>query len=235
MSIEEKAQYLIDIDNYQIVKQVNKGGFGLIYLVKNNFTDQEFAAKVNLIDLSSSQSVSMQQMVYRELSILMQAHHPTIIQFRGFSPIDFNKNENMVIFMDYMTNGSLEFLLTQSRKGLCSSVYTNTTRQIILAGIARGMMYLHSQNIIHRDLKPGNVLLDDNFYPHITDFGLSKFSIHSTQKVNQKPIVERPFTWRLELFKKTRTIQRRTFTHLRLLCMRSSAANRPSQNLLEVK
>lgn len=175
MSIEEREQYMIDINDYQIVKQINKGGFGLIYLVKNNNTDKELVIKVNLIDLSSSQSVSMQQMVYRELSVLMRAHHPTIIQFRVFSPIDFNKNENMVIFMDYMKNSSLEFLLSQSQKGLCDSIFNNTIRQIILAGIARGMMYLHSQKIIHRDLKPGNVLLDDNFYPHITDLGLSKF------------------------------------------------------------
>ncbi|KAK8852708.1 hypothetical protein M9Y10_017697 [Tritrichomonas musculus] len=50
-----------------------------------------------------------------------------------------------------------------------------TNLQIILIGVARGMKYLHEHNIIHRDLKPGNVLIDDNFHPIITDFGLSKF------------------------------------------------------------
>ncbi|KAK8871627.1 hypothetical protein M9Y10_007362 [Tritrichomonas musculus] len=37
------------------------------------------------------------------------------------------------------------------------------------------MMYLHQHHAIHRDLKPGNILLDGNLEPHITDFGLAKF------------------------------------------------------------
>ena len=49
-----------------------------------------------------------------------------------------------------------------------------TNKFIIILGICLGMEHLHSKNIIHRDLKPGNVLLDQNFYPKICDFNLSK-------------------------------------------------------------
>ena len=45
----------------------------------------------------------------------------------------------------------------------------------MLISIARGMMILHQLHIIHRDLKAENILVDEDFYPRITDFGLSKF------------------------------------------------------------
>ena len=77
--------------------------------------------------------------------------------------------------MDYMKQGSLANLIEQETNSLCPSNYDNTKRQIILVGIARGMMLLHKHCVIHRDLKPENILLDSDFHPRITDFGLSKF------------------------------------------------------------
>ena len=77
--------------------------------------------------------------------------------------------------MDLAKKGSLADLLEKIQNGLLDEEYDNTSRQIILVGIARGMMILHQHHVIHRDLKPGNILLDNDLHPHITDFGLSKF------------------------------------------------------------
>ena len=51
-------------------------------------------------------------------------------------------------------------------------------------GVAEGLRYLHSQNVLHGDLKPDNILLDENHYPYITDFGLSKFWTGSESQSN---------------------------------------------------
>uniref|UniRef100_A0A453DPY1 Protein kinase domain-containing protein n=2 Tax=Aegilops tauschii subsp. strangulata TaxID=200361 RepID=A0A453DPY1_AEGTS len=54
---------------------------------------------------------------------------------------------------------------------------TPTKMLDIALGIARGMEYLHQgckQCILHFDIKPHNILLDYNFDPNISDFGLSK-------------------------------------------------------------
>ena len=114
-------------------------------------------------------------MINREVNIMMYTKHPTIIKFIGYSKIYFHDENNIAIIMELAKNGSLREVLRQIQQNDGPNNYTNTTRQIILVGIARGMKYLHNRNIIHRDIKPENILLDENLQPHITDFGLSKF------------------------------------------------------------
>lgn len=58
---------------------------------------------------------------------------------------------------------------------------TDTSRELqwrhryqIIRGICQGLHHLHQKNILHLDLKPANILLDDNWEPKITDFGISR-------------------------------------------------------------
>lgn len=164
-------RYVLNVSDYEIVHEIKCGGFGVVNLVRHKRTKEELASKTNLIQ-AGQQNITF---VSREIRILIQVQHPTIIQFRGFSFTDFENKNNITIFMDYMREGSLADLISKEKRGLCPLIYDNTKRQIILIGIARGMMILHSRNIIHRDIKPENILLDNNLYPRITDFGLSKF------------------------------------------------------------
>ena len=161
----------IDLKNYKRIERINKGGFGTIHKVQDIRTGHYYAAKV--IDCCSDLETD-EEMIDREIGILIYSKHPTIIKFIGYSKQDFLGDPNITLILEFAINGSLLDLLTNIQRGHGPHFYTNTNKQIILVGISRGMKYLHERNIIHRDLKPGNILLDDYFHPHITDFGLSK-------------------------------------------------------------
>lgn len=165
-------QNLIDLKQFTLGKSIGHGGFGSVFEVENIETKKKYAAKI--IQCKNDEE-TRRKAFDREVFIMIYSDNPTIIKLVGFSLKDFDDNYNVTVIMEYITNGSLLKLLDNVRKKKIPEHYNNTIRQIILIGIARGMKYLHDRNIIHRDLKPGNVLLDENLHPIISDFGLSKF------------------------------------------------------------
>ena len=76
---------MVELNDYDIVQNINQGGFGVINLVRNKKSGEEYAAKSNLIQNKSQNKT----FILREVRILIQVQHPTIIQFRGFSYVDF--------------------------------------------------------------------------------------------------------------------------------------------------
>lgn len=165
------TQYEVDVKKYKKIKRINKGGFGIVYLVEEKESGKPFAAKI--IDCCDDEN-QCNKMIEREVSIMMHMKHPTIVKLIGYSKFDFQGENNVTVIMELAQNGSLSDIIKNLQKNNGPTNYSNTSRQIILVGIARGMKYLHDRNIIHRDLKAGNILLDDNLHPHITDFGMSK-------------------------------------------------------------
>lgn len=164
-------RFLVNLDNVKFIESISSGAFGSVYLVQDKKTSQKYAAKV----INSSEAEQNKIMINREIGIMIRMQHPTIIKFYGYSLTDLEGKNRVTLLLQFAKNGSLMNFLNDVRNGLVECIYDNTSRQKILVGIARGMMYLHQHNVIHRDLKPGNILLDDNLEPHITDFGSSKF------------------------------------------------------------
>lgn len=162
-------KYVIDIKEYKIMEMVGRGGFGVVYKVQKN--KKKFACKTISCD---DDEKKCKMIIDREINILINVNHPTIIKFYGFSFKDTNDDNNISIIMEFAEKGSLATNLDKIQRSSMPEDYTNTSRQIILIGVSRALKYLHDRNIIHRDLKPGNVLLDEFYQPHVTDFGMSK-------------------------------------------------------------
>ncbi|XP_078153299.1 rust resistance kinase Lr10-like [Carex rostrata] len=109
-----------------------------------------------------------------EVSSLGRIHHFNVVRLVGFC----SEGSKRALIYEYMLNGSLDkCIFTASSNKSGHHTFTVAKLNEITLGIARGIEYLHrgcNMQILHFDIKPNNILLDVNFTPKISDFGLAK-------------------------------------------------------------
>ncbi|KAK8837546.1 hypothetical protein M9Y10_036546 [Tritrichomonas musculus] len=163
----------LDLRKFTKQAKIGQGSFGQVFKIIEIDTETIFSAKISLTIFNENDKKFILNL-RREVTILSQLNHPSILKFIGYSPFDFNHNSYPVIVTEYSPNGSLADIIELEHKSIPLSTWTDTKKLINIYGIASAMSYLHSHNIIHRDLKPANILEDENLFPKIADFGLSK-------------------------------------------------------------
>jgi serine/threonine protein kinase len=158
--------------SFDIDRQLGRGSFGLVYLVKHKESGQQYAMKA----LNKDSLVRHQHIKYaiRESSILRRASHPFIIRMKW----SFQTPRSLYMILEYCPNGSLLDLLHQ-----VTSLPEDTT-QTYLAQLLLAIEHLHSLGIVYRDLKPENILFDAKWHLKLIDFGLSKDGIRDGQLTN---------------------------------------------------
>ncbi|KAI5684304.1 hypothetical protein M9H77_05532 [Catharanthus roseus] len=146
---------------------LGQGGYGSVY--KGTLPDgRPIAIKVLRDNKGNGEEF------INEVASISRTSHVNVVTLLGFC---YKANTRALVY-EFMSNGSLDKFL--HKNGLDADADCRLEWKVsyqIALGTARGLDYLHqgcNTRIVHFDIKPQNILLDDDFCPKISDFGLAK-------------------------------------------------------------
>ncbi|XP_058738011.1 LEAF RUST 10 DISEASE-RESISTANCE LOCUS RECEPTOR-LIKE PROTEIN KINASE-like 2.4 [Vicia villosa] len=147
--------------------KLGQGGYGSVYKGKLH-DERDVAVKI------LSESKGNGEDFINEVASISRTSHVNVVRLLGFC-LDGSKKS---LVYEFMPNGSLEKFIYEEKNQRQDALQLDCkTLYDIAVGVARGLEYLHrgcNTRILHFDIKPHNILLDDDFCPKISDFGLAK-------------------------------------------------------------
>ncbi len=150
------------IAGYEILRELGRGGMGVVYHAQQLSLGREVALKVVLAGAHAGWSERSRFRVEAETAARLK--HPNIVAIYDVG----EQNGLPYVALELVEGGSLA-------EGLARSPLAPASAAGLAETLARAIEHVHQHGIVHRDLKPANVLMTAEGVPKITDFGLAKW------------------------------------------------------------
>ena len=151
------------IGNYEVQRELGRGGFGTVYQALDQKLDRPAALKFLRFPLDRQ----YRELFIQEAKVIANlSKHPSIVQI-----YEWGEHQGSYFFALEYLDMSAEKLLEDAHGPI---PVTQALR--IIESCAAGLEYAHEQGVLHRDIKPANILLDrKSERAKLCDFGLAKF------------------------------------------------------------
>ena len=159
---KHKTIKTVELDDFQIMKVLGRGSFGKVCLVQYKPTKEYYAMKSLKKDVLLDQD--QVESTILEKKILQSLDHPFLVGM----VFCFQTEERIYFIMPFVRGGEL-FQHLRSEK-----FFKEDKARFYAASIGLALDYLHNHGIIYRDIKPENILIGEDGYLKLIDFGMAK-------------------------------------------------------------